>query len=63
MIACLGGNGYHENSPTIKWLWELLEKHLGPEDMANFLMFLAHVMAPLALEHMFARQAANEGKS
>mmetsp|Transcript_29420 Transcript_29420/g.67753 ORF Transcript_29420/g.67753 Transcript_29420/m.67753 type:complete len:1036 (+) Transcript_29420:80-3187(+) len=40
------GNGYHENSPTIKWLWELLEKHLGPEDMANFLMFTTSCSRP-----------------
>jgi len=40
------GNGYHDGSTTIKWLWELLEKHLDPEDMARFLMFTTSCSRP-----------------
>lgn len=31
--------GYEESSPTVQWLWQLLQGHLEPEDMGRFLMF------------------------
>lgn len=31
--------GYQDDSPTVQWLWQLLQGHLEPEDMGRFLMF------------------------
>jgi len=31
--------GYQDDSPVIRWLWDILQNHMDPEDMGRFLMF------------------------